>query len=97
MKTVAKNALPTHFVRPRDEHAKTIARRRQRRAARAQDAPPLQICNATSSKGYTGQELRPYTGRPGSLDFLACPSRTGASLHYRSEQCIQFQRSEPLA
>jgi len=97
MKTVAKSALPTHFVRPRDEHTEAIARRRQRRAAQAQATPPLQICNATSREPYTGQELRPYDGRPGSLDHLDTPSRAGNRLHYRSEQCIQFQRSEPLA
>lgn len=72
----------------------------KRRSARAQEPRPATLppfVNTTSRQSYTDQELSPYTGRPGSLDFLACPSRTGTSLHYRSPDCIQFQRSELLA
>ena len=40
------------------------------------------ICNSTSAKPYTAPELRPFAGRPGSLDALACPSLQGG----RSEE-----------
>ena len=29
------------------------------------------------SKHYDGKELRPFTGRPGSMDAFSLPSRTG--------------------
>jgi hypothetical protein len=45
--------------------------------------------NTVSKHHYTGQELRPYDGRPGSLDHLDIPSRAGNRLLYRSRQGIQ--------
>ena len=38
-----------------------------------------------SPKPYTGQELKPYQGRPGSLDFLALPSLIGSTRIYRKD------------
>ena len=34
---------------------------------------------------YQGAELRPYQGRPGSLDFLALPSVMGSQRIYRPD------------
>ena len=44
------------------------------------------ICNSTSAKPYTAPELRPFTGRQGSLDALACPSLQGGRLVYRGSK-----------
>jgi hypothetical protein len=35
---------------------------------------------------YNGAELKPYQGRPGSLDFLAMPSLIGHKRIYRADQ-----------
>ena len=35
---------------------------------------------------YNGAELKPYQGRPGSLDFLALPSLIGLKRIYRADQ-----------
>lgn len=43
------------------------------------------IHNGTSTKPYAALELRPFAGRPGSLDFLRCPSRTAGGLVHRGE------------
>lgn len=62
-----------------DNSAQYVARKATERKATARivtnsskDVPP-----------YTGQELNPYQGRPGSLDFLALPSLIGSTRHYR--------------
>ncbi|MGO4395691.1 hypothetical protein AB4Z46_30475 [Variovorax sp. M-6] len=34
---------------------------------------------------YTGSEMRPFTGRAGSMDALKYPSRVGNELRYRDE------------
>ena len=44
---------------------------------------PAPVCNSTATGAYTAPELRPFEGRPGSLDFLGCPSRCGSRLAYR--------------
>lgn len=41
------------------------------------------IHNSTATEPYTAPELRPYAGRPGSLDFLRWPSLAGGRLVYR--------------
>jgi hypothetical protein len=37
------------------------------------------------SATYNGAELKPYQGRPGSLDFLAMPSLMGQNRVYRND------------
>ena len=41
---------------------------------------------AKKAATYNGAELKPYQGRPGSLDFLALPSLIGLKRIYRADQ-----------
>lgn len=54
-------------------------------AAGGWPAASAPICNSTQTERYDGRELRPFAGRPGSLDFLGWPSRTAGGLVYRGE------------
>jgi hypothetical protein len=40
---------------------------------------------STRTNSYQGHELRPYTCRPGSLDFLNCPSLIGSRRIHRAD------------
>lgn len=44
---------------------------------------PVRNIAREKSGNYTGAELKPYTGRPGSEDALALPSRVGPRLCHR--------------
>ena len=44
---------------------------------------------AQKASAYNGTELKPYQGRPGSLDFLALPSLIGDKRVYRVDQTTQ--------
>jgi hypothetical protein len=57
----------------------TKQRRAEQRAAAASST------NRTAGQ-YNGAELKPYDGRPGSLDFLALPSLMGSRRVYRADQ-----------
>ena len=50
------------------------------------DSPVLVAGKWPEPKGerISAPELRPFAGRPGSLDALACPSLQGGQLVYRS-------------
>ena len=39
---------------------------------------------------YSCPELRPFDGRPGSMDAFACPSRVGSRLHYRDGRVVEI-------
>lgn len=73
----------------------------QKRETRARKMQALQIAgqrthhSATTRRDYAGHELAPYAGRPGSLDHLDLPSRTGNTLHFRSRESIKtvFQQA----
>ncbi len=54
------------------------------------------ITKTVNTYGYTGQELRPYDGRPGSLAHLDLPSRIGRTLFYRSRESIKTIFSHPI-
>ena len=41
--------------------------------------------NGPRAHDYQGAELRPYEGRPGSLDFLSLPSVIGTRRTYRPD------------
>lgn len=43
------------------------------------------IHNSTTTERYAAHELRPFAGRPGSLDFLSWPSVRGNRLVYRGD------------
>ena len=43
--------------------------------SKPQTATPQQINKLTGR--YTGEELRPYNGRPGAMDAFTKPSRVG--------------------
>lgn len=50
-----------------------------------QPAQPRTVTNSSNKlQAYTGAELKPNQGRPGSLDFLALPSLIGSTRHYRA-------------
>jgi hypothetical protein len=94
MKTTPKPpTAPAHVLRPSvmkaprpfvplDElkarrHAAAIERAAQGRAA------PRQITNGNyTPSGYSGAELKPYAGRPGTAQALTLPSRSGNRLRY---------------
>ena len=44
---------------------------------------------------YTGAELRPYEGRAGALDALACPSRSGSRRHHRDGSVTAVEADRP--
>lgn len=44
---------------------------------------PIRNSTVPSGNDYQGAELRPFDGRPGANDALACPSRVGQRLFYR--------------
>lgn len=47
------------------------------------------LVNATSRETYTGEELRPYTGRPGAMDAYNLPSLQGERrVHYQTGEVI---------
>lgn len=45
--------------------------------------------------GYDGAELRPYQGRPGSLDFLGLPSLQGTRRVYRADHTPEQTTQAP--
>jgi hypothetical protein len=46
---------------------------------------------STRTNSYQGHELRPYTGRPGSLDFLNCPSLIGSRRIHRPDAACKVK------
>jgi hypothetical protein len=64
----------------------TKHRRVGARAAAANTTP-------RTSGHYSGAELKPYQGRPGSLDFLALPSLMGKTRVYRADQNVTEAQS----
>lgn len=93
MKTTAKVA-PQVFGNAHEFQAEKMYQLKQakkrREAEKQTRTPPAGFINPDNqSTHYTGQELRPYDGRPGSLDHLDIPSRAGNRLLYRSRQGIQ--------
>jgi hypothetical protein len=97
MKTIEYSKKPPHFVRPNDAQ---LPQRRAKRASAQQQQTTLAssraVCNASSKHAYSGQELRPYTGRPGSLDHLDLPNRIGETLFYRSRANVKTVRQEQI-
>jgi len=78
---VIKDATaPEQGVRAEQYAMRTVARQRH---AQSQAA-----ARSTSRMAghYNGAELRPYDGRPSSLDFLALPSLMGKTRVYRKDQ-----------
>ena len=53
---------------------------------KARPANARTVVNSSKSQHYQGQELKPYQGRPGSLDFLTLPSLFGSTRRYRADQ-----------
>ena len=53
--------------------------------ARRTPATAQRMRYSTAANTYQGTELQPYTGRPGSLDFLDCPSLIGNRRVYRAD------------
>lgn len=93
MKTTTKpRTAPAHLLRPSvmkapthevliDElkarrHADIIARLSQGRV------PSPTINNASTTRNYAGAELKPYVGRPDTMQALILPSRVGTRLRY---------------
>ena len=69
------------------DRAAQISLVHQRRQARESQviAESRRITNSTRGT-YTGAELKPYQGRPGSLNFLALPSLIGLRRVFRKDQ-----------
>jgi len=67
----------------------TKHRRVGARAAAANITPRM-------SGHYDGAELKPYQGRPGSLEFLALPSLMGVTRVYRKDQPLTDREAEKL-
>ena len=73
-----------------DDRAAQISLVRQRKAAKF-DYEAM-YAKAYKRSTYSGAELQPYTGRPGSLDFLALPSLIGDQRVYRRDHIIKLNR-----
>lgn len=94
MKTSKKpHTAPSHILRParlkvqtpaESELSALKAERRASAIARAINArvlPPL-IVNTSTTRNYSGAELKPYAGRPDAAQALGLPSRSGNRLRY---------------
>lgn len=53
--------------------------------ARRTPATAQRMHYSIAANTYQGTELHPYAGRPGSLDFLDCPSLIGKDRVYRGD------------
>ena len=73
MKTTITNyrTAPVHVLRPLVMKAPT-----------PEVAPRLISNTRYEPSGYSGAELKPYTGRPDTAQALVLPSRTGNRLRY---------------
>jgi hypothetical protein len=93
MTTTKPRTAPAHVLRPSvmkspklevaidPNHAKRYAAAIDR--ASQGRAMPRQITNGNyTPSGYSGAELKPYAGRPGTAQALALPSRSGNRLRY---------------
>ena len=98
---IVQNGLAAHILRPvknarltfKDTSAPEQGTRVEQYAMRAVAAKRRQAqskadtyTHALKRSTYNGAELRPYDGRPGSLDFLALPSLMGSRRIYRKDQ-----------
>lgn len=81
---------------PIDQMASVVAHERKVRQMFAEQ----HITNSGSRKPYDGKELRPYEGRPGSMDAYALPSVVdGKDVPYTGihPQCVGVSQAQPFS
>ena len=79
--TSATATMPAPYARAEGFAMRALVKLRQ-----AERGLSITEAYAKNASAYNGSELKPYQGRPGSLDFLALPSLIGLNRVYRADQ-----------
>ncbi|MDH6170066.1 hypothetical protein M2282_005236 [Variovorax boronicumulans] len=95
---VREVSSPRHDGTPGHLHTITVqgreALQRQDEQSPSAPVPTLGPRPPLRRETYTGSELRPFTGRAGSMDALKYPSRVGSQLRYPGDDGSEPARED---